>query len=132
MCVLLAKMGVAETRFTLLPEKSRQTKYKKQWSSRQRTSLILERWETRDFPGGPVVKNPPSNARDAGLIPGGRTKIPHAAGQLNLCTTTRAKPRSPLAVTREKPAMKSPHSPKKKRKKGNKGDEPYCCPSFLR
>ena len=24
----------------------------------------------RDFPGGPVVKNPPSNAGDAGSIPG--------------------------------------------------------------
>ena len=33
-----------------------------------------------DFPGGPVVKNLTSNAWDAGLIPGCRTKIPHAAG----------------------------------------------------
>ena len=24
----------------------------------------------QDFPGGPVVKNPPSHARDAGSIPG--------------------------------------------------------------
>ena len=30
-----------------------------------------------DFPGGPVVKNPPSNAGDAGLIPGWGTKSPH-------------------------------------------------------
>ena len=37
-----------------------------------------------DFPGGPVVKNPPYNAGDAGLIPGQGTKISHAAGQL--CT----------------------------------------------
>ena len=35
-----------------------------------------------DFPGGPVVKNPPSNAGDAGLILGRGTKIPQAAGQL--------------------------------------------------
>ena len=35
-----------------------------------------------DFPGGPVVKNPPSNARDAGSIPGWETKIPHAVGQV--------------------------------------------------
>ena len=41
-----------------------------------------------DFPGGPVVKNLLSNAGDAGLIPGGGTKIPHAAGQLSLCATT--------------------------------------------
>jgi len=31
-----------------------------------------------DFPGGPVVKTSPSNARDAGLIPGRRAKIPYA------------------------------------------------------
>ena len=30
-----------------------------------------------DFPRGPVVKNLPSSAGDAGLIPGGGTKIPH-------------------------------------------------------
>ena len=50
-----------------------------------------------DFPGGPVVKNPPSNAGDTGSIPGwgtisivGRgTKIPHATGRLSPHTTTR-------------------------------------------
>ena len=26
--------------------------------------------ETKDFPGGPVPKNPPANAGDTGLIPG--------------------------------------------------------------
>ena len=36
----------------------------------------------RDFPGGPMVKKPPSNAGDKGLIPGRGTKIPHAMGQL--------------------------------------------------
>ena len=36
----------------------------------------------RDFPGGPVVKNPPSNAGDMGTILGGGTKILHATGQL--------------------------------------------------
>ena len=30
-----------------------------------------------------MVKNPPSNAGDAGSIPGQGTKIPHAAGQLS-------------------------------------------------
>ena len=39
----------------------------------------------RDFPGGPVVKNLPSNAGDTGWIPGRGTKIPHASGQLSLC-----------------------------------------------
>ena len=45
---------------------------------------------TGDFPGGPVVKNLPSNAGDEGWIPGPGTKIPHATGQL-----------SPWAATRE-------------------------------
>ena len=31
-----------------------------------------------DFPGGPVVKTPPSNAQDEGSVPGRETKIPHA------------------------------------------------------
>ena len=42
----------------------------------------------RDFPGGPVVKNLPCNVGDIVLIPGGGTKIPHALGQLSLCTAT--------------------------------------------
>ena len=32
-----------------------------------------------DFPGYPVVKNPPCNAKDASLIPGLGTKISYAA-----------------------------------------------------
>ena len=36
----------------------------------------------RDFPGGPVVKNPPSNAGDMGSVPGQGTEIPHPVGQL--------------------------------------------------
>ena len=42
-----------------------------------------------NFLSGPGVENPPSNARDTGSIPGKGTKIPHATGQLSLCTTTR-------------------------------------------
>ena len=45
-----------------------------------------------DFPGGSVVGNPPSNAGAVGSIPGGGTKIPHAAGQLSLHASTREKP----------------------------------------
>ena len=41
-----------------------------------------------DLPGGPVVKNPPSNAGDVGSIPGQGTKIPHATGQLSPRATT--------------------------------------------
>ena len=44
-----------------------------------------------DFPGGPVVKNTPSNAGNSGSIPGPETKISRAEGQL-----------SPRAATPEK------------------------------
>ena len=39
-----------------------------------------------DFPGDPVVKNPPCNPGDLGLNPGQGPKIPHAPEQRNLCT----------------------------------------------
>ena len=42
----------------------------------------------RDFPGGPMVKNPPSNAGDTASIPDLEAKIPHAQRQLSLHTTT--------------------------------------------
>ena len=66
---------------------------------------------TGGFPGGPVVKNPPSNAGDTGSIPGQGSKISHAAGQLNLCATTTEKPavKSPYA------AMKNQRSQKKRK-----------------
>ena len=51
-------------------------------------NMYLTKIYFRDFPGGPMVKNPPSNARDAGSIPGWGTKIPHAVGQLSPCATT--------------------------------------------
>ena len=35
-----------------------------------------------------MVKNPPSSAADASLIPGQGTKIPHAVGQLSPRATT--------------------------------------------
>ena len=40
--------------------------------------LRVETESFGDFPGGPVVKNSPSNAGDASLIHGWGTKIPHA------------------------------------------------------
>ena len=36
-----------------------------------------------------MVKNPPSNAGDIGLIPARGTKIPHPAGQLRLLSATK-------------------------------------------
>ena len=35
-----------------------------------------------------MAKNRPSNAGDAGVIPGQETKIPHATGQLSLSYIT--------------------------------------------
>ena len=42
-----------------------------------------------DFPGGPVVKNLPSNAGDEDSNPGQGAKIPYALGQLTPCTPAR-------------------------------------------
>ena len=44
----------------------------------------ITRRQHMDLPGGPVVKNPPSNARD-GTIPVQVTKIPHAVEQPSPC-----------------------------------------------
>ena len=44
---------------------------------------LQKHYRPGDFPGGPVVKNPPSNAGDMGSVPGRGTNIPHAAGQLS-------------------------------------------------
>ena len=43
--------------------------------------IVEKQW--MNFPGGPVVKNPPSNVGDVGLIPVQGTKIPHATGQIS-------------------------------------------------
>ena len=53
-------------------------------------ALKKKKQPSRDFSGGSVFKNPPSEAGDVGLIPGWGDKIPHTTGQL-----------SPPAVTRE-------------------------------
>ena len=49
----------------------------------------MKKSQSRDFSGAAVVKNPPYKAGDVGSIPGQGTKIPHAAGQLSPCATTR-------------------------------------------
>ena len=43
---------------------------------------INRRW---DFSGGPVIRNTPCKAGDAGFTLVGRTKIPHTLEQLNPC-----------------------------------------------
>ena len=54
-----------------------------------------------DFPGGPVVKNPPCNAGDTSSMLGPGTKIPHASGQLSLWGATTAV----YALQQEKPTQ---------------------------
>ena len=48
-----------------------------------------------DFPDGPVVKNQPCDAGDAGLIPGWGTKIPHATGLMPQLWSLRAATKAP-------------------------------------
>ena len=48
--------------------------------------IFLQYLKDQDFPGGSVVKNPPSNEGDTGSSPGWGTKIPRATGQLSPCT----------------------------------------------
>ena len=53
--------------------------------------LLLLKEYILDFPGGPVVKNPPANARDMNLIPGpGRSHMlrPHALQWRGPCAIT--------------------------------------------
>ena len=51
----------------------------------------LKRLSSRDFPGGPAVKNPSCNAGDAGSIPGWGTKT-HPMGHLSLHSITKILP----------------------------------------
>ena len=53
----------------------------KDWKKKLKTPT--ERWANGDFPDGPVLRNPPSNAGDTSLVPGQGTEIPHALGQLS-------------------------------------------------
>ena len=55
------------------------------------TQVLCLRNSTRVFPGGPVVKNTPSNAGGVGSIPGQGIKISHAAEQLSFHATTKPK-----------------------------------------
>ena len=68
----------------------------------------------RGFPGGPVVKNLPSNAGDMASIPGWGTKIPHDAGQLSPRTATSepmpSRARTPQLERSPQAATKSLHA----------------------
>ena len=86
-----------------------------------------------DFPGGPVVKNPPSNARDAGSIPGQGTKIPHATGQLSLRATTaefmHLNERAHLPQT-TKPTRPGARTPQLQKRKPARLNERSCMPQL--
>ena len=59
------------------------------WDWRKtRQSPYPEKAHSWDFPGGPVVKNPPCDAENTGSIPGQETNIPHASEQLSLSAIT--------------------------------------------
>ena len=51
-------------------------------------TLLSKSREAQDFPGGPVVKNLPTNAGDMGSIPGGES--PHARRHLSSHTAATA------------------------------------------
>ena len=65
----------------------------------------------RDFPGGPVVKNPPSNAGDTGSIAGRGTKIPPAVRGWRLCNHN-CWGHGPHPERKLGAAAKTPHSQK--------------------
>ena len=86
-----------------------------------------------DFPGGTVVKNPPSNAADVGSIPGQGTKIPHAAGQLSPCATTtlslHASMREPTRHKTTEPTRPGAYTPQRERENphATTKEKPECC-----
>ena len=68
-----------------------------------------------DFPGVSGLKNPPSNAGDAGSISDLGTKIPHATGQINQFTTTRERATTE-AYTQQWRLNRAPTLPPQKKK----------------
>ena len=70
-----------------------------------------ENERNRDFPGGPVVKNLPSNGEDMGLIPGQWTKIPHDLTQGNLTQGPDLESLSPETPEARTPTTREAHTP---------------------
>ena len=70
---------------------------------RRKVNVEVKKIKTWDFPNGPMVKDPPGNAGDAGWTPGLGTKTPHATEQLSPCapTTEACAFRSPRTTTTE-------------------------------
>ena len=68
------------------------------------SSLGSKKGDPGNFPGSPVVKNLPSNAGDSGLIPGHRTEIAYAVGQLCPHATTREHETRETRVPQHRPS----------------------------
>ena len=51
------------------------------WTCMWEKNLSIRKLRRGEFPGGPLLKNPPYNVGDKCLIPDQGTKIPHTAGQ---------------------------------------------------
>ena len=49
--------------------------------ARQEIICKRKKFKAGNFPGGPVVKNPPPKSGDTGSIPGQETKTSYAVGQ---------------------------------------------------
>ena len=62
-----------------------------------------------DFPGSPVVKNPPCTVEDVGLIPGQGTMIPHTVELLSPYTPTKIQLRPNAIKLKEKTWLGPPH-----------------------
>ena len=120
-----------ETHFSL--------KHTHRWRVKGRKNISSKWWSKKcrsgDLPGGPVVKNPPSNAGDAGSIPGRGTKIPHATGQLSLRASTREPsrcnersrmPQRTSCVPQLRPNAAKKKPPKNKNKNKNKNRTKTC------
>ena len=60
-------------------------------STRMTILIKKKKKEDRNFPGGPMFKNLPSNAGDSGSTPGQGTKILCAMGQLSLQAIVKTK-----------------------------------------
>ena len=56
---------------------------------KKQNELLITKCKRQVKQGLPWVKNPPSNAGDAGSVPCQGTIIPHATGQLSLRITNR-------------------------------------------
>jgi len=91
---------------------------------KRQDTRVIKTGDFRDFPGDPVVKNPPSNAGDVGSIPSHEIKILHAVGQQSPSTAVK---------TQHSQIQSINHSInlKKKKNPNNWGLQPSCGDQIL-